>query len=510
MRVFQVTQEIDLPKKLMKSELEIKVASTVFQKSTCFELVKQLQGLGGGIRVESEQKTTSEIQVVLKAPNIFSYGKITNSSTFTSGGAVCQIETMDEIISVGTYMKLMDCVRGLFYNLGAFNLAESTLRTWQNGNLKIVQEAVQFARERLLISSPFISHPSIKAEDDLSEDETEENQFQDYSFKRENIGNPMNLSFFNQAESLSCQKVSLQIPGSQTFQSEKVLRSTIEIPNLMSSSQILASFEEKTLAANKKNEERLLEVLKKLEKMGIKIDKAFFVSIKSKIDPRTPDHELLRVGLKIVKTKLRKIKRRDRKKNGKKGKEIVSESEEDDDDDDEDDDESADNKPKPKERQFLAPDANKQTKKQGAIHAQESQSEKKLQKKEPFSLLNYPKEWVEFVKSLQIVSSTNKLTLNSLSHSDQKMQDLSKAPLDLLPSQLDICDPPRPEGDLDSRLDCDLLLSQIAEMQLQSEETKKPLEADEADSDPNYRINQMSQETRDRIVAGLQARLQPE
>lgn len=61
-------------------------------------------------------------------------------------------------------------------------------------------------------------------------------------------------------------------------------------------------------------EERMIDLLEKLKRFGVNLDASFFIGVQNKIDPKTPDSDLLKVSLKILKTKLRKVKRRDRRR----------------------------------------------------------------------------------------------------------------------------------------------------------------------------------------------------
>lgn len=57
---------------------------------------------------------------------------------------------------------------------------------------------------------------------------------------------------------------------------------------------------------------RIVIALAKLTELGVKVDDNFVMAVLSKIDPATRDSELRHVVLKILKTRLRKIKRRDK------------------------------------------------------------------------------------------------------------------------------------------------------------------------------------------------------
>lgn len=61
-------------------------------------------------------------------------------------------------------------------------------------------------------------------------------------------------------------------------------------------------------------EERIIDLLYKLQDYGVCVDPLFFDGVRNKIDPRTLECDLLKVSLKILKTKLRKVKRRDRRR----------------------------------------------------------------------------------------------------------------------------------------------------------------------------------------------------
>jgi hypothetical protein len=65
-------------------------------------------------------------------------------------------------------------------------------------------------------------------------------------------------------------------------------------------------------------EDRMIELLAKLESFGCAIDSGFFESVYTKIDPATEDSEFLRAGLKILKTKIRKLRRKEKRRRTKK------------------------------------------------------------------------------------------------------------------------------------------------------------------------------------------------
>lgn len=65
-------------------------------------------------------------------------------------------------------------------------------------------------------------------------------------------------------------------------------------------------------------EDRIIELVARLQGLGCKVDSGFFEGVYRKIDPSTEDGEFLRAGLKILKTKMRKARRREKKKHAKK------------------------------------------------------------------------------------------------------------------------------------------------------------------------------------------------
>ena len=80
-------------------------------------------------------------------------------------------------------------------------------------------------------------------------------------------------------------------------------------------------------------EDRIIELISKLQSLGSKIDRGFFEAVYRKIDPATEDSEFLRAGLKILKTKMRKLRRKEKRRLSKKAArgEPVADSSEDED-----------------------------------------------------------------------------------------------------------------------------------------------------------------------------------
>lgn len=469
-KAYYLRHDAAFTKALIHRLLEISVEINNQNDEIKDQVVSQLNSLGH-VKLISQEVTEEGLKLGLLAGSDYLLGQMLDRETFINQMIDFKFKIEEEELQEEDLPRLIEVVETFFHHIKSISsTGQTTMKSDNSHSLN--------TRSTMISSSTMARRRQIDAgiidlDDYLSADEKDDCQLSSTNntgvYLPQLVGNYSCMNYFDGRYVNPVSRIAEICPEarlSQVPHESNVV--SFAVPH--ASPDLLASLEEKSHVANLKNEERTLEVMRKLQKLGVKIDEAFFVSVKTKIDPRTPDYELLRVALKIVKTKLRKIKRRDRKRAGKKGKDQGSDSEDDDDDDSE--------KDGPTTRQV------------GGI---DSKDQVVIQTVADLSI--YPVEWVAFVKSLQ-----------------PQRSKITPLPASLKCLDSDPISPEAKDASKDASKQNISRLEEVVEMtnnELQAEENnqEKPITAIDS-LFFNFRLNYMEQELREQIVAGLEARLQ--
>ncbi len=140
-------------------------------------------------------------------------------------------------------------------------------------------------------------------------------------------------------------------------------------------------------------EDRIVELIGKLQSLGSKIDSGFFDTVYAKIDPSTENSEFLRAGLKILKTKIRKLRRKEKRRLSKKAAKGEPMAESSEDDDSEDMQAQASNRLAAQAVRTKADSEFSAPKQQVKVVTQPSGATSRL-------LVSSPREWVKFITNL--------------------------------------------------------------------------------------------------------------
>jgi hypothetical protein len=469
-KTYYLKHDAAFTKALIHRPLEISVEIKNQNDEMKDQIVSQLNSLGH-VKLISEEVTEDGLKLGLSAGSDYLLSHMLDREIVLNQIFDFKFKIEEEELQEEDLQRLIEVVETFFHDINSISSPGQTT-TKGDDSLSLNTRFIMFSSSTMARRHQ-IDAGIIGQDDDLSLDEDDDCQQSSTNntgvYLPQLVDDYSCVSHFDGRIVNPLSRISENIPDarlSQVPHESNVVSFTV--PH--ASPDILASLEEKTHVANLKNQERTLEVMRKLQKLGIKIDEAFFVSVKTKIDPRTPEYELLRVALKIVKTKLRKIKRRDRKRAGKKSKDQGSDSEDDDDDDSE--------KDGPKTTNVASIDSKVQVVIQTVA-----------------DLSIYPVEWVSFVKSLQPQRS-------KISALPASLKCLESDPIS--PEAKDTCE------DASRQNICRFEEAvEMANNELQAEENNQENSKTAIDSlFFNFRLNYMEQELREQIVAGLEARLQ--
>jgi hypothetical protein len=461
-RIYHMRKDSRFTDALIKRPLTICATSHNPSSALLQQMIADLKSLGN-IQLIDHSISVNGIEVVFQADTDYSYGSLTTTGEVQSAVGEYWVETLEEDLLEGELPKLIHVIEPFYYHTPSQGQEEVTIRIPNSPKERASLFEECASRDRAQHS---MFRTGIGFSDELSDCEDETEVMVDFQpqlvsnnscmvFFEDRIENPL----LNMIENQSQLKAS-SIPVLQD-------KGLAVLAGCQTSPEALAEFGEKTQAANLKNEERTLEAMKKLQKLSIVIDEEFFESVKSKIDPRTPGHDLLRVALKIIKTKLRKIKRRDRRRASKKNKDNGTDSEEDDDDDSE-------------------------NQKANVPKAEGDRVKEKPSSMTGANLLDYPHDWVRFVKSLQPSGSVETYISNSLNPLSSVNDNPEKSEVIKVHSQQIHSIKEEDECSLD-----------------QDNESKRENNAPlYHELFPNYKISYMVQDFREEIVAGLKSRLQ--
>jgi hypothetical protein len=379
-RVFKLNSSHPIIDKVTRRPITIVITSVDGRYEICHQAASELQKLGNIRHISTTTTEDGIMKMTFEADYQFSYKNLTIHDTYYSEGGSCKIETLDELLSLSDLITMVKNAQMIFQDLeGTNDLKTKTLRLMGNS-----KSSTKDARVASIQRGEEKKREEDEDGDNLSCISDDDDSTQEIEFRKGLVGHPQLPLYFDRriSEPLIPQPSETPKPKTTTID-PAILHSLRSIQPNLPLSELMATLEEKTQAITQKNEERLLISLEKLTKKGVIIDQNFFASVKAKVDPKTSSHELLKVGLKIVKTKLRKLKRRDRKKLEKIMEEDLSA-----------DEDSAEDQERLKNRAPGCPEAEEMS---------------------DFNIENYPTEWVAFVKSLQPGmndSTSNLLTSN--------------------------------------------------------------------------------------------------
>lgn len=418
----------------------------------------------------------------------FSYGNLTRSRSMRLGEDSISIDTIDEFLSDPEFFGLLPHVQPKYnrssQDTGLVKKTDSYSSRIKASLLPTVDSYSSF--------EPLFKDDITSINDDLSFSEDEDNQieFPRLEYDERNVGNSSFFSFFCE-RSVSIKRkddLQVQIPsvvatesptievgqvplvlhdtkGSALALSDQVFTNP-EVQNIIRSrpkpakKELSKEQEKKTL---QKYQENTLEILAKLAKLGIDVNKEFLESLLLRVDPSTTPQELPKSFLKIVKTKFRKLKRREKKKTGKKGQ-AQSESEEADSDDED----------------------NIQNGKGGMKVETQKDNQYALNSGDPGV---YPESWLNFVASLQPVE---------LDQDENPSEDLKKLELRVEPA-------PDTSGIPNHNM-----TEVTTNIPRQAETISSLLHLiDQLDTSlENYRLNPITEEEKLRILSKFERRLQ--
>lgn len=402
---FLVSNSDELCQRILSRQLQIKVTSSE-TSSTFPELLERELKQQGDISFVKKDITEQGLELLFTADSSYSYRDLTTNHSLILEDECCLIDTADDILTESEFFEILPNVQ-----------PRKNIIREQDFSIQELKRLIQPSTCSWIPSSTISVHSSdslfkegiTSADDNLSCSESEDLAETDSMMKFDSdlIGDRSCYSFFSERviKLKSLAENPKKIPSIQweaVEQSPKVadppqsppavnhsasislnpteqLFTNPEVQNIIRSRpkppkrEITKEQERKTL---QKYQENTLEILNKLSKLGIDVNKEFLESLLLRVDPNTTPQELPKSFLKIVKTKFRKLKRREKKKFGKKGQHM---SESEDFDSEEEDNIQNTNKPHKDEN-------HRDEAKNGVSKGEGSE---------------YPEIWLNFVRSLQ-------------------------------------------------------------------------------------------------------------
>lgn len=456
---------------------------------TSESLVRELKQYGE-IDYAGEEIMEEGILLHFKANSSYSYGDLTRSRSMRFGDDSISIDTLDEFLSEADFFGLLPHVQPKFKQVS------------QDPKFRELKELAD-CLAKSTIHAHIGSTPSVESlfkpdiinfDDNLSCLDIEEEEglwCSTFEYDEKKIGSNFCLSFFSEKlEKPNIRSVvnlqsrtlvpaeppaivtnlsslaPVEIRGNMIAQQDQVFTYP-EVQNIIRSrpkppkKEITKEQEKKAL---QKHLENTLEILAKLAKLGIEINKEFLASLLLRVDPSTKPQDLPKSFLKIVKTKFRKLKRREKKKTGKKGQ-AGSDSE---------DMESED-------------EENNQNQKDALIIGNPNEG---LQGNSNFDGGKYPEMWLNFVSSLQPIGIESED--NPLEELNRKEEENPEFSPNLQPNQINVI-PSEQINIVEKEESLSSLLHQIDQLDT---------------SFLNYRLNFIDEQLKLKILSNFERRLQ--
>lgn len=317
----------------------------------------------GDILLVDETLTADRVELKFEANSSYSYRDLTTTRFFKFNGVSLSIDTSDELISEGELLGLVPHIQTKF-EIRSQDRTGLELKSF----VEVYKNAKNGLKNLKYFNLKSLFNDGVWSYDDTlscSESEEQSTEPKNLQFETCKVGNNSCLAFFSGSldtarplqESKSAKPTTLAVEpeplkeGSghssrvvTVCEPTKTSKPTTLVDPVFTSQEVQSIIRsrqkppkkevtrEQEIKTLQKYQDNTLEILAKLARLGIDVNKDFLTSLLQRVDPSTSPQELPKSFLKIVKTKFRKLKRREKKKMGKKGQ-IFSESEDLDSDD---------------------------------------------------------------------------------------------------------------------------------------------------------------------------------
>jgi hypothetical protein len=301
------SEVIDL---LLKKPSHIRVS---FDRTTDESLPDKILNLFkkcGNVALLSQHSDGLREEWMLQVDSSYQLGQVCTGTSFMFGATQVQLEFFEDFIEeqdaaliLANAEEVVNRLEHYYQGLGLF--VKSTISSLEEDSHQVqtCYEYLQKGKDDEFLESVF------------DEDEADENL---YVFDPSKVYGKFELVGPTKSHSQSF--VALENSSTidpfgklQFHQSAEDERFLIDSPQLTSENQINWT----RLMRQPDIENRILDAVDKLSSNGITLDARFIQGVESKISADTPKSERLRAILKIVKTKVRKLKRRDKRKQPK-------------------------------------------------------------------------------------------------------------------------------------------------------------------------------------------------